>query len=426
MASGTDEGGGTGVERDPEELFCLRWNDYQDNVMATLSDLRQEEDFFDVTLAVDGRQLRAHKLILSACSFFFRRLLRANPAPNPVVVLWDVAYEDMVNLIDFMYNGEVRVKHASIQSFLAVAEKFRVRGLCQNESSRPETPQKSPAAETTSRPSKRQRRDSSSDINEPEVTIKDEFERKNNKVKSSDNVEQNDDDDDDDQEDNKMHRRDVSESEEQQQQHHGSSNEMDMDRRNSFDDRSASGASPMMGLPGLSSGGLIDPNAAKEFWRRAAAIGLNPAAIAAAAAVNNTGGGSSGVGGGGGGGGGNNGGNSHNISVGSPSSATGSLEAASGLRRPRSVYTGQQITQLETYFRYNEYIDGERKRQLSQITNIPEHQIKVWFQNRRQKKKREVEAAEQQHIQLSHFPAPGGPIGNVMPGDDDDDNELSS
>ena len=42
-------------------------------------------------------------------------------------------------------------------------------------------------------------------------------------------------------------------------------------------------------------------------------------------------------------------------------------------------------------FRFNEYIDGERKRRLSQITNIPEHQIKVWFQNRRQKKKREAE-----------------------------------
>ena len=55
----------------------------------------------------------------------------------------------MVNLIDFMYNGEVRVKHANIQNFLAVAEKFRVRGLCQNESgsgggSRSATP-KSPA-----------------------------------------------------------------------------------------------------------------------------------------------------------------------------------------------------------------------------------------------------------------------------------------
>ena len=61
----------------------------------------------------------------------------------------------------------------------------------------------------------------------------------------------------------------------------------------------------------------------------------------------------------------------------------------SGLRkpRPRSVYTSEQIQHFETFFRINEYIDGERKRKLSQLTTIPEHKIKVWFQNRRQKKK---------------------------------------
>ena len=64
-------------------------------------------------------------------------------------------------------------------------------------------------------------------------------------------------------------------------------------------------------------------------------------------------------------------------------------------RRQRSVYTSTQIMQLETYFQSNEYIDGERKRQLSLLTNIPEQQIKVWFQNRRQKKKRELE----EHVQ---------------------------
>ena len=82
------------------------------------------------------------------------------------------------------------------------------------------------------------------------------------------------------------------------------------------------------------------------------------------------------------------------VSHGSPNNPDGS-----GLRKPRSVYTSEQIHHLETFFRANEYIDGERKRKLSQLTNIPEHQIKVWFQNRRQKKKREAEAAEQQIFQ---------------------------
>lgn len=60
-------------------------------------------------------------------------------------------------------------------------------------------------------------------------------------------------------------------------------------------------------------------------------------------------------------------------------------------RRQRSVYSSEQIQQLEAFFAINEYIDGERKKQLSMMTKIPEQQIKVWFQNRRQKKKRELE-----------------------------------
>jgi hypothetical protein len=71
----------------------------------------------------------------------------------------------------------------------------------------------------------------------------------------------------------------------------------------------------------------------------------------------------------------------------SPSGA-GGLDAP---RRQRSVFTSQQVAHLEAYFRVSEYIDGERKKELSNLTNLPEHQIKVWFQNRRQKKKRESE-----------------------------------
>ena len=59
-----------------------------------------------------------------------------------------------------------------------------------------------------------------------------------------------------------------------------------------------------------------------------------------------------------------------------------------------------QISQLEAFFGINEYIDGERKKQLSRLTNIPEQQIKVWFQNRRQKKKREMEEQQQQALQM--------------------------
>ena len=58
--------------------FCLRWNNHQSNLVSAFHDLRLGEDFVDVTLACDGRSLQAHKVVLSACSPFFRDLLKVS------------------------------------------------------------------------------------------------------------------------------------------------------------------------------------------------------------------------------------------------------------------------------------------------------------------------------------------------------------
>ena len=54
------------------EKFCLRWNDFESNVSTAFRELREEKDFFDVTLACEDEQIHAHKVILGACSSFFR------------------------------------------------------------------------------------------------------------------------------------------------------------------------------------------------------------------------------------------------------------------------------------------------------------------------------------------------------------------
>ena len=65
------------------EKFCLRWNDFETNISVAFRELREEKDFFDVTLACDDSQIQAHKVILSACSPFFRNVLRRNPHQHP-------------------------------------------------------------------------------------------------------------------------------------------------------------------------------------------------------------------------------------------------------------------------------------------------------------------------------------------------------
>eukprot|EP00092_Neocalanus_flemingeri_P040222 GFUD01043811.1.p1 GENE.GFUD01043811.1~~GFUD01043811.1.p1 ORF type:complete len:336 (+),score=64.40 GFUD01043811.1:448-1455(+) len=114
------------------EKFCLRWNDFESNISEGFRELRNEKDFFDVTLACDDSQLQAHKVILSACSPFFRNVLRRNPHQHPLLYLKGVKYTELQSVLNFMYLGEVNVAQEELNSFLSVAEDLKVKGLTQN------------------------------------------------------------------------------------------------------------------------------------------------------------------------------------------------------------------------------------------------------------------------------------------------------
>jgi len=150
------------------EKFCLKWNDFESNISGAFKDIRDAKDFFDVTLACDDDQLQAHKVILSACSPFFRNILKRNPHQHPLLYLKGVKYSDLQSVLNFMYHGEVNVAQDELNSFLAVAEELRVKGLTQNNgsqsantksssssSSHHQAP-KSPTPSKSSRPSDRE------------------------------------------------------------------------------------------------------------------------------------------------------------------------------------------------------------------------------------------------------------------------------
>merc|ERR1712179_792553 len=114
------------------DKFCLKWNDFESNISTAFRDLREDKDFFDVTLACDDEQIEAHKVILSACSPFFKTILKRNRHAHPLLYLRGVKYSDLLSVLNFMYHGEVNVAQEDLNSFLAVAEDMKVKGLTQN------------------------------------------------------------------------------------------------------------------------------------------------------------------------------------------------------------------------------------------------------------------------------------------------------
>ena len=113
------------------EKFCLKWNDFERNISLSFREIREENDFFDVTLACDDEQIRAHKLILSACSPFFKDVLRKNPHQHPLLYLRGIKFRDIQSILQFMYHGEVNVAQEDLNSFLSISEELKVKGLTQ-------------------------------------------------------------------------------------------------------------------------------------------------------------------------------------------------------------------------------------------------------------------------------------------------------
>ncbi|XP_048506751.1 protein bric-a-brac 2-like isoform X7 [Athalia rosae] len=111
------------------QQFSLRWNNYLKHITCAFDTLRSDEDLVDVTLSCEGKRIRAHKMLLSACSTYFRDLFKENPCQHPVIIFRNVKFDDLAALVDFMYQGEVNVVQEQLGSFLTTAELLAVQGL---------------------------------------------------------------------------------------------------------------------------------------------------------------------------------------------------------------------------------------------------------------------------------------------------------
>ena len=121
------------------EKFSLKWNDFQSNVSKSFSSLRQEEYLHDVTLVSDDhKQVSAHKLVLSACSEYFKNIFKKHKSPsssNMLICLSGVSSNYLENILEYMYNGEVQIYQNDLDPFLEIAQKLKLAGLISEETS---------------------------------------------------------------------------------------------------------------------------------------------------------------------------------------------------------------------------------------------------------------------------------------------------
>ena len=113
-----------------QDKFCLKWDNFQDNINNVFSSLRKNTYFSDVTLACeDGYQVEVHKVILAASSLFFRNILQRNQHEHPLIYMRGMKSEDLVAIIDFLYYGEANMVETNLGNFLNIADELNLLGL---------------------------------------------------------------------------------------------------------------------------------------------------------------------------------------------------------------------------------------------------------------------------------------------------------
>jgi len=108
--------------KDTERKLCETWKEIQ-----------RKSEFHDVTLACDGNEIKAHKVIICSFSPVLQKLLTSNYHQHPLIYLRGIRHSVLVSILDFIYKGEVSIRQDTIQEFLSVAHDLKIKGLAEED-----------------------------------------------------------------------------------------------------------------------------------------------------------------------------------------------------------------------------------------------------------------------------------------------------
>ena len=116
------------------EKYALSWRKYSQTVSNSFARFKNEEFLHDVTLVTDDNRIfLAHKFVLSTCSEYFRNILKRCKGQNPYICLEGVGAEEMENIIEYIYSGQVEILHGKLDKFLSIAQRLKIEGIFEND-----------------------------------------------------------------------------------------------------------------------------------------------------------------------------------------------------------------------------------------------------------------------------------------------------
>ena len=112
------------------EKYTLNWHTFSEHLKLMFKDLFQEGRYTDVTLVSDDQtQFKAHKIVLSACSPVFKKIIDSNPSQHPLIYLRGIQSYELESILQFVYLGEGRFYPERMGEFIKVAKDLKVKEI---------------------------------------------------------------------------------------------------------------------------------------------------------------------------------------------------------------------------------------------------------------------------------------------------------
>lgn len=112
-------------------LFCLENENHRNDIMNAFNELLKNQEMTDVILSCQGKTIKAHRMILSMKSSYFKTIFNSltNPLHFPVIFIKDMEFDDLKAIIEFVYRGKVVVPNERVALIAKNAESLSIKGL---------------------------------------------------------------------------------------------------------------------------------------------------------------------------------------------------------------------------------------------------------------------------------------------------------
>ncbi|GJQ83903.1 hypothetical protein Trydic_g19842 [Trypoxylus dichotomus] len=107
----------------------LVWDNHLQNISDLFSILHDDDYLVDATLFCKDGYIKTHKLVLSACSPYFKQVFQVNPCKHPTIILREVCHRDMTALVEYMYKGVINVPSDNLTSIIKLARDLKIKGF---------------------------------------------------------------------------------------------------------------------------------------------------------------------------------------------------------------------------------------------------------------------------------------------------------